>query len=151
MNILKREVWSQRTTRKIVVISILVLAAFWFGIDGWYFVERNWLTPMERRAALEALATIDELQEPKNLNEYQFSEGERKAKSQIADAEQKAWTTRDQHVAIELRMYLLNTVAEPRLARPDSSNQRSMREVFRQLEPESNRASLIASLHKTLD
>jgi len=151
MNLLRREVWSQRTKRKIVVISVVVLGMFWIGIDGWYFVERNWLTPMERRAAVEALATIDELQQPKNLNDDEFGEGERKAKSQIDDAGQKAWTERDQYVAIELGMYLLNTVAERKLAKPNSSNQESMREEFHRLRPESNSAVLGATLHKTLD
>jgi len=149
--LLKIEVWSKRTTRKVVVVAIVVIGAARLGLYGWQYLDRNWLTPGERSAASEALARIDKLREPRSLDENQFSEEKRKAKSQIDCAERKAWTIRDQGVAFELKMYLMKIVSDRQLATQNSPNQVAMRETVQKLAPELMSEELGPSLHQELD
>jgi hypothetical protein len=150
MNFLDHGVWSKRTTRRIVVIAIIVLVAAWTGSDAWFFIQQNWLTPGERMVASEALASIDELQDSKNLDEDQFNERETRAKLRIDSADKKAWTMRDQGVVTGLRMYLMKTVTDRKLTMRTSPNQVAMREAIQKFAPELDNTTLGASLHKTL-
>jgi hypothetical protein len=153
--LLQVEVWSRKTSWKIVVIGAIVLGVAWVGIDAWYAVQRNWLTSRERSAASAALASIDELHTSKDLSDTLFKEKQHRAMAHIDVATQAAWTLRDQEISIELKMYLLDTVATQVEARnltlqssPSSDASRKMIEKMRSVLPDG--AALSASLHTTL-
>jgi hypothetical protein len=153
--LLQVEVWSKRTSWKIVVIGAIVLGVAWVGIDVWYTVQRNWLTSRERSAASVALASIDELHASKGLSDALFKEKQHRAKAQIDVATQAARTLRDQEISMELKMYFLDTVSTQVETRnltvpssPSADSSRKMIEKMKLVLPDG--AALSASLHTTL-
>ena len=100
--LLQTELWSKKTTRKILI----VLAAVVCVCLAWMAVEQHWLTPGERRAGRQALAQIDSLQEFGNLGNEVFEARVKETREQIDAANRAALTNRDRGVARTLGFYL---------------------------------------------
>ena len=102
--ILQIELWSKRTTRKILVgLGILVASSFivfWI----WSKVELNWLTHGERVAAKAALKKIDELQSAGSLADAEYEKRRSEADAAIDTAERVAKTRKDTLIEMKLMM-----------------------------------------------
>jgi hypothetical protein len=107
--LLKYEIWSKRTTRKILVWSGAFLGFVIAFLTIWILIERHWLTPGERRAGREALAQIDGLQDFQSMSAQDFSLKYHKAENEIDAARMSAWTWKDKGVTALLDWYLRGT------------------------------------------
>jgi hypothetical protein len=103
--LLQTEIWSKRTSRKILVgFGVVIVGVFiWKGLDGY------WITPPERNAARVALAEIDRLQNSSGMGDAEYDAGTREAKEKVSAVERAAWTSRDKLVAVSLLSYLTET------------------------------------------
>jgi apolipoprotein N-acyltransferase len=112
--LLQIEIWSKRTSRKILVWFGVVFGVLVVGFVSLYEIERHWLTPGERSAAKVALAQIDGLQDFASLSDEDFNAREKQAEAKVEDAKQAAVTERDDWVAFELSFYLDDTQSDQR-------------------------------------
>jgi hypothetical protein len=100
--LLQYEVWSKRTTRKIL-LALGTVAGF-FLLLGAY--EWFWTTPGERVLGSMALVQIDELDEL-GPGSPRFDVESKKADGMVAAATQAAFTLRDRRIAAALGAYLM--------------------------------------------
>ena len=114
--LLQIELWSKRTTRKILV----GLGIVYLGVVAWFAVDRYWLTPGERSAGRAALVQIDELQNFGSDGIEDFAVRARQAKEKLEAAQQAAWTMRDKAVATGLTAYLSLTLIDQEMQRRQS-------------------------------
>jgi hypothetical protein len=110
--LLRYELWSKRTTRRILVGIGIVVAVVALGLGAWSVVSRDWLTPEERRAAKIALKQVDALQDAGSLTNKEYSELDERAMKSVDDALQAALTRRDRAVAAKLLSYEVVTTLE---------------------------------------
>jgi hypothetical protein len=99
--LLQTELWSKRTTRRILVV--LVVAVIAFGVV--FTVEVKWTSAGERSAARLALAELDALRKFDSGNYEGFAKKTFQADKMIDAADQAAWTLRDERIVRELRSY----------------------------------------------
>ena len=104
--ILQIELWSKRTTRRILVWLAVVFGSLILVLGVRYWIEYYWLTSGERRAGREALAQVEEVREVNLGDEQRFNASDRNAKEQVQAAEKAARTARDWAVAFSLDGYL---------------------------------------------
>ena len=100
--LLQTELWSKRTTRKILVWSGLVFVVGFLALNGWHFVEIHWLTRGERDAAKAALAEIDALQDAGPLSDEEFQVRLKAAEAKVKLAEEQPETYRDNFTQMKL-------------------------------------------------
>jgi len=100
--LLKTELWSKRTSRKILVWLGIVIAGFFVCCA----IEQYWTTPGEHKAARAALAQIDALQNLEFVSDEDFSARDKQAERQVDIARNAAWTERDKILAMDLSAYL---------------------------------------------
>jgi hypothetical protein len=103
--LLRYEIWSKRTTRKILVWSGTFLGFVVALLTIWILVERHWLTPGERRAGKAALAQVGELENFESMSAQDFDAKSYRAQILINDADKSAWTWRDRAVVESLGYY----------------------------------------------
>ncbi len=103
--LLRYEIWSKRTTRKILIGIGVVVA----GYFAWVVVEEHWISPGEHKAGSEALVQIEALKTIDPEKDKDFALGVQQAKQKIETAKEVAWTTRDTFLSLDLSMYLLAT------------------------------------------
>ena len=103
--LLQIEIWSKRTTRRILVGLGIVIAGFF----AWAAVEQYWLTSGERDAAKAALAQIDGLQDFTSLSDQDFDARVKQAEAKVETAKHAAVTQRDEGLAFDLEVYLGET------------------------------------------
>jgi hypothetical protein len=99
--LLQIELWSKRTTRRILVGFVVAVIAF--GVV--FTVEVKWTTPGERDAAKRALAELDALQKLDSGNYQESAKKTFQADKMIDAADQAASTLRDERIVRELRSY----------------------------------------------
>jgi hypothetical protein len=151
--------WSKQTSRKILVVSGIVLAVSALGLFAWYEVEVHWLTPGERSAAKAALVEIDALQNAETMNGEEFDLAEKKAQQRFQAVRDAQRTYRDMEVGAALSTYFILTTyrwdeARYELEFPISSseidaNRRS--EIEHRQSNIEERKRLRSALHKELD
>jgi len=112
--LLQIEIWSKRTSRKILVGFGVVFGTAVVGFAGLYVVERYWLTPGERSSAKAAMAQIDGLQDFSSLSDEDFDAREKRAEAKVEDAKHAAVTKRDDWIALDLSFYLDETQSDKR-------------------------------------
>lgn len=141
--ILQIEIWSKRTSRKILIGLGIVVAGFvvWFAVDG------HWITPPERNAARAALAQIEVLQNSKEMSNAEYDEGTRRAKESLDKAEHAAWTSRDKSIAAALFFYL----AAKELQRSDQKSPHARPSLLGSRNIEMSQILFEHSLHQALD
>jgi hypothetical protein len=158
--LLQTELWSKRTTQRMLAVSAVVLAVLLFGIFALDGVNRNWLTPGERKAAKAALTQLDALQDSGALSNKDFSEKAKQAGRKIDDAHRAAWTTRDRTIVAELMDYQVDIVVKRmQIERQELSQQRknSSADFDRKLNELTNSSEINqnglnrSALHKELD
>jgi hypothetical protein len=110
--LLRYELWSKRTTRKLLIGIGIVVAVVAFGLGAWSVVSRIWLTPEERRAAKIALKQVDALQNTGSLSNEEYAKLDKQAGRSVEDALQAALTRRDRAVAMKLLIYQTATTLE---------------------------------------
>jgi len=107
--ILQKEIWSKRTTKRIAVgISLVVLVVF----VGEVFYD-GWLNPMERRTAVQI---VDRASEIRYAGKDDLEQKVSEAKLLVPLAKHRVWTLRDM---------VVETLAESQI---------SSAELFRRLE-----------------
>ena len=123
--LLQIEIWSKRTSRKIlvwfgVVLAVVVVGYVFWGVLSWY-----WLTPGERNAARAALVQFDALQDSGSLSDEEFSARAKQAERSMDNAFRAAWTTRDRMIFFKLEGYQLDIVVKRwQMRRQELSQQR---------------------------
>jgi hypothetical protein len=110
--LLQIEIWSKRTTPKVIAGIGIVVAFVALGFGAWSVVSRNWLTPEERRAAKVALKQVDALQNTGSLSNEEYAKLDKQADGSVEDALQAALTRRDKAVAMKLLIYQTATTLE---------------------------------------
>src|ERR1700677_3065431 len=93
--LLQIQIWSKRTTRKILVWFGIVFVIGFLALNGWHFVELHWLTGGERNAAKAALAQIEALQDAGTLSDDEFALKAKQAEAKVKAAQDAAVTYRD--------------------------------------------------------
>jgi hypothetical protein len=107
--LLQYELWSKRTTRKILVkTGIFLWVAIGF-LTIWILIEKFMLTPGERRTGREALVQIDGLQDFNSMSVQDFNLKFHQAENVVNAARMSAWTWRDKGVSEALSLYLETT------------------------------------------
>jgi hypothetical protein len=106
--LLQTEIWSKRTSRKILVVLAIICVGLILSIAA-YVVDESWITPSERSAGRAALAQIDGLQNFDGMSDAEFDAGVLQAGRKVDDAEQAAWTSRDKRIAGVVSFYLSST------------------------------------------
>jgi hypothetical protein len=149
--LLQTEIWSKRTSRKILIGLGIVSVGFVI----WFVADRELITPRERTVAKVALEQIEALQ---SFN--QLSDGEYKTKYQLAEgtvdaASQRALTSRDKLIAATLFFYLgvidfERSEERLKLKFPHYRND-GRRDLEIQEHLKDARSQLRQGLHKTLD
>jgi hypothetical protein len=107
--LLQTELWSKKTTRKMLVWSSVVFGALAVGFIAVREIELHWLTPGERKAARVALESVDGLQDFVRFDDPVFEDRDKDAKAKVELATQAALTTHDASVAFTLEAYLSET------------------------------------------
>ncbi len=107
--LLQTELWSKRTSRRILVWFGLIFGVLVVGFVAVYEIERHWLTPGERSSAKAALAQIDGLQDFGSLSDQEFEVREKQAEVKVKIAKDAAVTKRDVWIADSLELYLTET------------------------------------------
>jgi hypothetical protein len=129
--LLRYEIWGKETTRKVLARTLRILA--WVGIAVGILVvaigivltiELRWLTPGERRAARDALSSVDALQDFGAVSDDHFDAGLAQAKAKIQLAQDSVWTIRDSAVWNSLFEYWIETKAH-RKEKQDMEKDRS--------------------------
>jgi hypothetical protein len=117
--ILQIEIWSKRTTRKVVSGLWRVLKPVMVGLGSaavllfvFYEVEARWLTSDERQAARAALAKAETLEPQRFCRCERFAAADAETKEAIEVAREKARTLRDNRVLGLLDLYRWQMVEE---------------------------------------
>jgi hypothetical protein len=109
--LLRYEVWSKQTTRRILVGSAILAALLFVGYKIWDEVESHWLTRSERTVAKAALQRIDALQNSGPLSDEEFDNRTKDARLAIDAAERAARTRKDELVYMELAICAMGPVS----------------------------------------
>ena len=107
--LLRYEIWSKRTSRKILVWSGTFLGFVIAFLVIWILIEQYWLTPGERRAGREALVEIDRLHDFNSISAQDFNLKYHTAENDIDAVRISAWTWKDKYVTGCLYSYLEET------------------------------------------
>ena len=100
--LLQIEIWSKRTTRRILV-GIGVAVGL---ICTWIAAELYWITPGERNAARIGIAQIDSIQNLDSISDEDFDAWDKQAVEKVEAARLAARTIRDERIADALYGYL---------------------------------------------
>jgi hypothetical protein len=103
--VLQIEIWSKRTSRKILKIVGLSFATIVVAGGIIAGVELQWITPPERTAGRIALARIEDLQKESDSNEDEYKSRKEQADAAVESAQDAAWTLRDRKLAYALLGY----------------------------------------------
>jgi hypothetical protein len=158
--LLRREIWSKRATRKILVGFGI---AFWIvtiGLGALFVVERSWVTPGERRTGRDALMQIEALRNSGSISDEDFDLRDKQVRGRIEVAEKAARTYRDARIADSLDFYLgetetvrmnikMRNLREQRNL-PIKQSQRELEEKISLMETQVTQF-LRSELHKALD
>jgi hypothetical protein len=110
--LLQTEIWSKRTSQKIIFWAGIVFVIASVGFGAWHFVEVNWLTPWERSAGRVALTQIDALQDAGPLSDQEFEIRWKQAKEKVQAADGAAVTYRDNSIQMDLYWYFAGVELE---------------------------------------
>jgi hypothetical protein len=107
--LLQTEIWSKRTSRKILIGLGIVVVLLVVGFVVLNTLDERWITPPERKAGRAALAQIEVLQNFNQISDSEYDAGALQAKQGIDTAEQAAWTSQDKRIAFLLLGYFDST------------------------------------------
>jgi hypothetical protein len=107
--ILQIEIWSKRTSRKILIGLGIVVVLLVVGFVVLNALDERWITPPERKAGRAALAQIEVLQNFDQMSDSEYDAGALQAKQKIDAAEHAAWTAQDERIALMLLGYFAST------------------------------------------
>jgi hypothetical protein len=147
--LLRHEIWSTRTTWKILIVSAVVLISGYGILRGY---ELYWITSGVRESGRTAFEQIEELQElSTSCDEAGFKTNAESADSEIRIAEERVHTYRDIEIMSRLTDYLMSVRISHLWICRQSSTKR-FEEKNSQLRDLYNReAQLRQRLHKELD
>jgi hypothetical protein len=118
--LLRYEIWSKRTTRKILAAFSVVFVVLVLGFFAFHEIDLYWLTKGERAAAKAALQRVDALQNADSLSDEEFEARRKETESAIDAAERVAKTKKDQFTYFELCLCSM----DPELRRMKAIEQR---------------------------
>jgi hypothetical protein len=107
--LLQKEIWSKRTSRKILIGFGIVVVLLVVGFVVLNTLDERWITPPERKAGRAALAQIEVLQNFDQMSDSEYDAGALQAKQKIDRAEQTALTAQDKRIALMLLGYFVST------------------------------------------
>jgi len=102
--LLRYELWSKRTTRRILAVLAVILVVTALGFVAWYEIDLHWMTSGERAAAKAALHQIDVLQDAGSLSDEEFKTRRDEGDSAVNAAESAIRTTKDEKTYLALLM-----------------------------------------------
>jgi gluconate kinase len=105
--LLQIEIWSKRTTRKILVGLVTVIGLIVVGFWVWNKVELHWLTSSERKAARAALADVDSMEDAAPLTDQEWEARKQRVKVEVEATAAAARTYRDTFMEMDLSTYFL--------------------------------------------
>jgi hypothetical protein len=146
-DLLQIEIWSKRTSRKILIGFGLVIV----GLVVLYVLDRYWITPAERKAGRVALVQIEVLQNSKEMSDAEYDAGDLRAKGSVETAKRAAFTSRDEMIAAELGIYLLQIDVERSDQKRIPSRYYPEQPLMVKKTLEMNRILLTFGLHRALD
>jgi hypothetical protein len=103
--LLQKEIWSKRTSRKILIGFGIVTVVLVVGFVVLSAVDEHWITPAERIAGRAALVQIEDLQDFNGMSDAEYDAGALDAKRKIETAEHVALTFQDRRIAFLLLGY----------------------------------------------
>ena len=124
--LLQAELWSKRTSRKILVAFGIVVGLSVLACAVGYEVEVHWLTQGERVATKAALQEIDALQDAGPLSDEEVEARTQRAEAKVRAAENAATTYLDASVEMKLGFYLVTV----KFGRAKTQQQRWMEKGF---------------------
>jgi hypothetical protein len=104
---LQTELWSKKTSWKLLVGSGLVTGFCVAGFVGWNEYEVHWLTSGEREASRAALAEIDSMRGAESLSDEAWEARIQQVRVKIEATRKEVRTYRDTQMEMELNFYLL--------------------------------------------
>ena len=107
--LLQIEIWSKRTSRKILIGLGITVVALVVGFLVLSTLDERWITPPERKAGRAALAQIEVLENFNQMSDAEYDAEALQAKQKVDTAEQAAWTSQDRRIAIMLLGYFAMT------------------------------------------
>jgi hypothetical protein len=110
--LLQIEIWSKKTTWRILVVFGVVFAIAVAGCATAYEIERRWLTQGERSAAKATLAQIDALEDAGPLSDEEFDVRDKRAEAKVRAAKDVAKTLKDNSTQEMLFWYLAGVELE---------------------------------------
>ncbi len=110
--VLQIELWSKETSRRILVISGVLIGVLVLGSLSFYEIDTHWFSARERNAATAALKQVDVLQSFGSLSDQEFEAKSKEAEAAVHAAEKAAVTERDRQLAFLISMYLEETRAD---------------------------------------
>jgi hypothetical protein len=105
--LMKYELWSKRTTRKILSVICVIFVVLFLGFFGWRELSMHWLTKDERAVAKIALQRIDALHAAESLSDQEFESRRNEADSAVDSSEKAVMTRKDEIINVELTMCLM--------------------------------------------
>ena len=110
--LLRTEIWSKSTSRKILSVGVKILRVVEIFVVGYvvlYIVNATWLTASERTVGRVALVEIDALQHFDGMSDEEYARDYKRAETNVEAAEGAARTERDEKIAFNLSAYLMFT------------------------------------------
>ena len=162
--LLQVEIWSKRTSRRILVglkFVAIGLGVVVVGIALWIFVWTHWLTQGERSKGKIALVQVEALQSFDEMSDAEFDARSRQAQEKVNDASDAIFTAKDRQIAVYLSLCLFEMQGMKKSQRIrkilDSRPGFTKSERSKELELKSEESerhllkTLVKSLHESLD
>ena len=144
--LLQFELWSKKTSRKILVGIGIVFGLLLVCLICWYEVEIHWITPGERDAARAALKEIDAIEDAGPLSEQELKVRTEQAEAVVKLAEAAAQTHRDNSIRMDLDLYLVGVEMERSKVYGEKNQSPEIQAVLTKL-----KSNHRLTLHKALD
>ena len=110
--LLRYEIWSKRTSRKLLVGSAVLFVSLAVGFFAWYEIEIHWLTHAERNAVRGALIQIDSLESSDTMTWQGYEARSKQVEASVSAAKDAAITLRDNYVQMRLTLYMMGVESE---------------------------------------
>ena len=144
--LLQFELWSKKTSRKILVGIGIVFGLLLVCLICWYEVEIHWITPGERDAARAALKEIDAIEDAGPLSEQELKVRTEQGEAMVKLAEAAAQTHRDNSIRMDLDLYLVGVEMERSKVYGEKNQSPEIQAVLTKL-----KSNHRLTLHKALD
>jgi hypothetical protein len=110
--LLQTELWSKRTSWRILVGLGIATGLCLVGFVSWNEYEVHWLTSGEREASRAALAEIDSMEDAGSLSDRAWEARKQQVKTKIEATKKEVRTYRGTLMEMDLSLYFLRVEAD---------------------------------------